>query len=453
MHRIIFRADAGRDTGYGHFIRSLALADMLKEDYECMIYTQAPTEYQMREAEGVCPLVPLPADDSRFGLFLDCLKGDETVVLDNYFYTAEYQQAIRDKGCLLVMIDDIHDREFRADAIISPCLGDASAYDVRPGTPFCLGPRWALLRRPFLEKAAASGRRGCVVAFGGSDPLDLSSKFAGSLSGRTQVTILAGERWEGKVPDGVTVRRGLDAKGVAELLRSAEDVCCSASSICYEALACGARVHAGWYVDNQREFYGTLASKGLIDPLGDLKDGIAPLCGTAPATNMAFDGVRQRYRQFFRALSLRPVAYTDMSEEQSRKVWEARNAGDVRKWMSNPEEFSLESHMAFVESLRSRSDRMYFAFFDGGNFAGSCDLVDISGGRASRGLFVSSAYRGRGVAMAMETYIGCVAAGMGVHTLTAEVLKDNARSAAFHLKAGYVQSAGDDRYQYYTRSL
>ena len=111
--------------------------------------------------------------------------------------------------------------------------------------------------------------------------------------------------------------------------------------------------------------------------------------------------------------------------------------------------------------VREYGDSTYRAVVSG--FRPSLDRLDIYQRErtvtrtvtlpSSRGLFVSSAYRGRGVAMAMETYIGCVAAGMGVHTLTAEVLKDNARSAAFHLKAGYVQSAEDDRYQYYTRSL
>ena len=34
--RIYFRADAGREIGYGHFIRTLALADMLKDDFDCV---------------------------------------------------------------------------------------------------------------------------------------------------------------------------------------------------------------------------------------------------------------------------------------------------------------------------------------------------------------------------------------------------------------------------------
>lgn len=437
MHKIIFRADAGRDIGYGHFIRSLALADMLKEDFECIMYTQAPTPYQIREASGICRLEALPADDTRFQLFLDTLNGDETVVLDNYFYGTEYQQAIRAKGCTLAVIYDLHDRQFCADIVINPCLG----------------PRWAILRKPFLEQASESPRSGCVVAFGGSDQLDLSSGFAALLAPEREVTILAGEMWQGKVPEGVKVVRSLSAQGVAALLRGAEDVYCSASSICYEALACGAKVHAGWYVDNQKEFYALLVAKGLIDPLGDLSGGEIPVPGEAPAGDPDFSGVPQTYKRVFEALALKPTNYVDMSPEQSRKVWEARNSDEVRMWMTNPEPFSFQSHLAFVESLKSRTDRLYYAFFDGDEFAGSCDIVDIEGGLASRGLFVSREMRGRGVAAAMDAYIDCVAAGMGVHTLTAEVLKTNGRSVAYHAKAGYIADHQDDRYQYYTKNL
>ena len=74
--KIYFRADAGGSIGYGHFIRTLALADMLKDDFECVFYTKTPTDYQQKEAEKVCSLVALPDDDTKFQMFLDLLKGD-----------------------------------------------------------------------------------------------------------------------------------------------------------------------------------------------------------------------------------------------------------------------------------------------------------------------------------------------------------------------------------------
>ena len=102
--KVYFRADADQSIGYGHFIRTLALADMLKDDFECVFYTQTPTEYQKNELSSVCPFVTLPADNSRFNIFLEQLKGDEVVVLDNYFFTDDYESKIREKSIQILII-------------------------------------------------------------------------------------------------------------------------------------------------------------------------------------------------------------------------------------------------------------------------------------------------------------------------------------------------------------
>ena len=40
LKKILFRADGNEEIGYGHVIRSLALADMLKENFECIFVTR-----------------------------------------------------------------------------------------------------------------------------------------------------------------------------------------------------------------------------------------------------------------------------------------------------------------------------------------------------------------------------------------------------------------------------
>ena len=95
--KIFFRADADKQIGYGHFVRSLALADMIKEDFDCIFFTQSPTEYQKREIQKVCPLIELPSNDTKLVVFLNFLQGDEIVFLDNYFFTSDYQLQIKNR--------------------------------------------------------------------------------------------------------------------------------------------------------------------------------------------------------------------------------------------------------------------------------------------------------------------------------------------------------------------
>ena len=274
--KVYFRADAGAGIGYGHFIRSLALADMLKSDFECVIFTQEPSPYQIAEADKVCPLVLLPADESRFERFLEYLTGAEIVVLDNYFYTTEYQQQIKDKGCKLVCIDDIHDRRFVADVVINHGMVPAEEYDVADYTQVFTSPKYALLRSPFLQQQPIAKRSGSwVVTIGGLDEPNITTLAVKTLqeTGVTDITAIVGDGFKHRQvleETGVKILSRLTAQQMAETFAAAENVLCCASTVCYEALSQGCRVYAGWYVDNQLEIYEGLTKNHYIVPIGEL---------------------------------------------------------------------------------------------------------------------------------------------------------------------------------------
>lgn len=279
--KVYFRADAGPEIGYGHYIRSLALADMLKRDFDCTMFAQTPTDYQLREAKAVCPVISLPNDDSKFDTFLDYLQGDEIVVLDNYFFTTDYQRAIKTKGCQLVCIDDMHDRHYVADVIINHGCTDPSLFDVEPYTRLCLGMDYALLRRPFRnpdqhERVPNS----YAICFGGADIYNLTFAYAKELSKRDcNIFAIIGDSYQYedtlKTLPNVEIRKRLSADEMASLFSTMENVICSASTTCYEALACGARVYAGWYVENQKEAYVNWVREGYITSLGNLLEKIS----------------------------------------------------------------------------------------------------------------------------------------------------------------------------------
>lgn len=279
--KIYFRADASAEIGYGHFIRSLALADMLKDEFDCLFYTQTPTEYQIGELKKVCAYVSLPADESRFQLFLDALRGDEIVVLDNYYFTTDYQKSIKDKGCKLVCIDDMHDKHYVADAVINHGFATEVDFSKENYTQLCTGPGYALLRSPFLELDDTIKRNAnrWGVCFGGSDQNDFTGEAVRQLKKRNddpEIVAVVGDSYQHTQhlkEMGVIVRQKLSADEMAELFRSAANVVCSASSVCYESLACGCKVYAGYYVDNQKDFYLNLKTRGHIIPLGELRQG------------------------------------------------------------------------------------------------------------------------------------------------------------------------------------
>ncbi len=462
--KVFFRADAGPRIGYGHFIRTLALADMLKDEFDCTFFTQSPTDYQKMEAQSICPLIPLPSDESKFSLFLSYLRGDEIVVLDNYFFTSDYQMAIKERGCRLVCIDDVHDRHFYADVIINHGIEDYSLYDAEDYTRFFMGGKWALLRSPFRRRDESIERNDnhWVITFGGSDPNNLTLKYVNYLRSRIpncRISLLLGDGYAffdevEQIPH-VTIYCRQSAEQVAALFRSARYVICSASSVCYEALACGCLVSAGFYVDNQKDFYYQLVDSGMISPLGDLRKGELILdiestsCGTLDFTRIA-----DSYRLLFGALRYEVVPYPRMTHAQSCTTWECRNKSEIRMWMTNPNPFDFSSHSAFVESLRDHETKLYFSFFDGERFVGSYDFVDIkSGFTAEHGLFVNPDAQGKGVASMMEILMDGEIRKRGVKTILAEVLKHNEKSYHYHLKLGYEVYKEDEQFFYLKRDI
>lgn len=278
MKKIYFRADASINIGYGHFIRTLALADMLKDNFDCTFFTCHPTSYQIGEMKKVCRYVVLN-EETHFDDLLLNLQGDEIVVLDNYFYHTEYQCQIKAKGCKLVCIDDIHDKHYVADVLINPSLIDVSLFDVEPYTRLCLGFEWMLLRKAFLESERI--RRTVKISnvclcFGGSDYCNLTDKFINLLLKKefiTNVFAIIGDKYSGsgQCPDSrVSYLHNLSSDRMVNILNNTDLAILPASTVCLEALACGTPVAAGYFVDNQTEDFMSFSAQGLIYPLGDL---------------------------------------------------------------------------------------------------------------------------------------------------------------------------------------
>ena len=290
---------------------------MLKEDFDCVFYTQAPTDYQRKEADSVCPLMELPADDSRFDLFLDKLNGDEIVVLDNYFYTTDYQRKIKEKGCKLVCIDDMHDKHYVADIVINHGNASPEQFSKEPYTQLCLGLDYALLRRPFLEAARKNIDKEkketderVAICFGGSDPLHLTEKALIELISTPSIQwfdVIVGAHFNAysQFEDSrIHFHQSISAQEVADIFTDCDVAIVSTSSVCIEALACGAKVAAGWYVDNQREGYIDLISKGWIIGLNDLGETNFSLAITKNNTKSVFSlpDIKKNFIQAFKSL-------------------------------------------------------------------------------------------------------------------------------------------------------
>lgn len=288
--KIIFRADASKQTGYGHLIRSIALAGYLKDDFDCHFASYnagedwgCPTNYQLGQIMEVAVPIPLFARDLQEfdDLFLSELHGDEIVVLDNYYFTTDYQQKIKDKGCKLVCVDDMHDRHMVCDLLLTASPLSRSDFSLEPYTSFKGGIEWAFLRNPFLRpistRSVNSEIKRVVTAMGGADAFNLTDKISGiikKLLPQATLDIICGEAVQisQQTADSCIIHRNVSADEIVKLFDSADLGIFPASTVCIEAFSRRLPVIGGFYVDNQIEFYNYLDSRKMIAPLGNLLD-------------------------------------------------------------------------------------------------------------------------------------------------------------------------------------
>lgn len=275
--KVYIRADADNQIGFGHFIRCVALADIIKSKYDVVLFSRNPSHFQYNECEGICRLESLPSDDTKFDTFLSILHGSEIVVLDNYFFKSEYQKAIKDKGCSLVVLGS-NDRHYYADAVINFTNLSASQFSKEPYTKMCLGLQWSILRKPFYGSIAIDRKpNSFIICIGGTDQFCFAEKFSSVLLShypQLSIKVLSTDRiGEQRITQfhrrSIFTGINLSADDMAMEFRSAEYVLVSASGVAIEALSQEANVISGYYVPNQHNIYKTLVAEDYIWPIGD----------------------------------------------------------------------------------------------------------------------------------------------------------------------------------------
>jgi UDP-2,4-diacetamido-2,4,6-trideoxy-beta-L-altropyranose hydrolase len=182
--RIAFRTDASVEIGTGHVMRSLTLADALRERGARCTFICRPHRGHLLDmiAQRGHHAVALPNDgtathhmpaDPVHAAWLgtdwqtdaqqtrEALGGESVdwLVVDHYALDHRWEQALRPHCQNLMVIDDLADRPHDCDLLLDQNLGrSAQDYDglLKPQTATYIGPRYALLRPEFAQLRSQS---------------------------------------------------------------------------------------------------------------------------------------------------------------------------------------------------------------------------------------------------------------------------------------------------------
>jgi UDP-2,4-diacetamido-2,4,6-trideoxy-beta-L-altropyranose hydrolase len=237
--KILFRADADPVMGTGHIMRSLALAQALRDlGHDCHMGCAAvPRALAARLAAEEINLhrlenslgqggVGAAKRDAEQTLYIASEIGAAGLVVDGYHFDADwrhtlYRRAKATGRTVLALIDDADGPVAHADLVLNPASRAAA-----PPPTCLLGTRFVLLRRDIREAIEQApplaARRHILVSFGGSDPkaltLPVTTALAqllrrdGLLADRVSLSVVLGGAVEGA--DGVAAALAALGSGV-----------------------------------------------------------------------------------------------------------------------------------------------------------------------------------------------------------------------------------------------
>ena len=287
--RVVFRADGSRDTGLGHIYRSLALVDMLKEEFGCVFMVNRPSCEVLDLIESYCDSCALSFNslNEEIEEITQKLLPTDIFVTDGYDFDMKYQQVIKSKVKKLVMIDDKANHYYHADLIINH--GDPSIeskYRKQIYTRVLSGFSYSIMRKEFLTSATIEKKVTKVdtvfVCMGGSDPFNLTIRaLSACLKAEfiKSVIVITGNAYgyqvdlkktlESNIDKAITHEENVSAQRMVELITKSEIAIAPASSIAMEICSVKAGLLSGTVIDNQQAIHKQLLDSGCCISLGN----------------------------------------------------------------------------------------------------------------------------------------------------------------------------------------
>jgi UDP-2,4-diacetamido-2,4,6-trideoxy-beta-L-altropyranose hydrolase len=279
----VIRADGGPDIGYGHLVRTGALAEELLGRGHDVTYATVTPDAVREVCPGSVGTVSLSSktDSNEFVEELQSLP--DLAVLDSYHADGQYQRRVRRQVPLAVVSDDTR-HSVCADVLVNGNLYASELdYETIGDAPrWCLGASYLMLRREIADLISSdppfrSTPRRALVTMGGSDMADATPTVVRAFDGlAVQVDVIVGpgfsQEQEMRIRDTAraidtptTVVR--DPNDLPRRMFDSDFAVCTASSTTYELLGLGTPITCLPIAENQMPIADELGNRDLATVL------------------------------------------------------------------------------------------------------------------------------------------------------------------------------------------
>ena len=296
---VVFRADANKNTGMGHIMRCLSMADAFSNAGCQVEFLIADNDVSKLINDRGYKVIILHAD-------YKCLEDElvlwptdlhsELIIVDSYYVTDSYLRRLREKmkssGGKLVYIDDVYTFPYPVDILVDyNAYANDSIYESlykettveKPRT--VLGPLYTPLRSMFRnipKRIQPECVQKILISTGGSDELHLAISFIRYLISHTVTNyvyhFLIGamnsdkEEISSLTQSVENIVLHENVSDMKSLISSCDIAVSAAGSTLYEICACGVPLITFSVADNQIPGAKAFENLGLGINIGDLRD-------------------------------------------------------------------------------------------------------------------------------------------------------------------------------------
>lgn len=407
--QILIRADGSIDIGMGHIVRCIALAHILRSEFEItFISRENPPNIVNEILDAGFSFIQINSESE----FFDLIEASHIVVLDDYTFDRKYQENVKGRCSKLVFVDDLHQTEFLADLIINhaPAV-KAEDYTALPTTEFALGLKYALLRPAFLEQAQRertySDIRSAVICFGGGDYKNLTKVALQTVvkyKEFTSIRVITGTAYKYlgdlrqilKSDSRILHFHEVTSEEMVDHMVSSELAIVPSSGILFEAIASGCRVISGTYAMNQKIVFARFLALGSFFNArnfsqGDLDTAVKEALDKSGPVERLIDGKSgQRILKKFISLTLN---MRSIRENDCELLYNWANDSEVRKNALDPTFIEWDAHVRWFNNALD-SDKVHIFVLERNkvpvgqvrfNMEGESFLIDYSVGKEFRG--------------------------------------------------------------------
>jgi UDP-2,4-diacetamido-2,4,6-trideoxy-beta-L-altropyranose hydrolase len=190
VERLHFRVDATRDTGLGHLMRCIALAQAWQDTGRQVTFIgRFSAAIRDRLARERITPIDLPASLTLAGdlaATLAAIPPGALIVLDGYRFDPDYQRALAAHGRLLVVDDMAQWPAYHGRILLNQNLGASDLVYAQAPWRRLLGADYVLLERAFAsvpkQTAGARDATRWLVTLGGADSENVTAEIGAALA-------------------------------------------------------------------------------------------------------------------------------------------------------------------------------------------------------------------------------------------------------------------------------